>query len=72
MDSLLAPELKSNEFENLVNMAIECKRSEVILQQFKKTQDCSKIKTVFSLRNNLDRGRIFKKGMHYSLAYGYK
>ena len=74
MDSLLAPEFNSNEFENLVNLAIECKRSEVKMEQIKKTggQNCSKVKTVYTLKNNLDRGRILKKGMYDSLAYGYK
>ena len=76
MDSLLAPEFKSNEFDNLVNMAIECKKSELTMEQFKKNRKdiggCSKVKTVFTLRNNLDRGRILKKGMYDSLAYGYK
>ena len=76
MDSLLAPEFNSNEFDNLVNMAIEFKKSELTMEQFKKNRKdiggCSKVKTVFTLRNNLDRGRILKKGMYYSLAYGYK
>ena len=36
MDSLLAPEFNSNEFENLVNLAIECKKSEVKMEQIKK------------------------------------
>ena len=26
----------------------------------------------WTLKNNLDRGRILKKGMYDSLAYGYK
>ena len=76
MDSLLAPEFNSNEFDNLVNMAIECKKSELTMEQLKKNRKdiggCSKVKTVFTLRNNLDRGRILKKGMYDSLAYGYK
>ena len=76
MDSLLAPEFNSNEFDNLVNMAIEFKKSELTMEQFKKNRKDiggpSKVKTVFTLRNNLDRGRILKKGMYYSLAYGYK
>ena len=55
-------------------MAIECKKLEVKKEQIKKTggQNCSKVKTVFTLRNNLDRGRILKKGMYDSLAYGCK
>ena len=63
-----------SEFENLVNLAIECKKSEVKMEQIKKTggQNCSKVKTVYTLKNNLDRGRILKKGMYDSLAYGYK
>ena len=73
MDSLLAPEFNSNEFDNLVNMVIECKKSELTMEQFKKNcKDIGKVKTVFTLRNNLDRGRILKKGMYHSLAYGYK
>ena len=51
---------------------INAVKFKIEMSQFKKIKDSPKIKTLFTLKNNLDNRRYFKKGNYCSFAYGSK
>ena len=72
LDTLLAPELKYTDFDKFLSLAINAVKSKIEMSQFKKFKDSPKIKTLFTLKNNLDNRRYFKKGHYCSFAYRSK
>ena len=72
LDTLLAPKVGSEDFDHLLMTALHNQKSNIRMLQFKKTKDSVNQKTVFTLRNNLNKGRFLKTNMFDTLAYGFK
>ena len=72
LDTLLAPKLGSEDFDHLLMTALTNEKSNIRMLQFKKSKDSANQRTVFTLRNNLGKGRFLKNDMFDTLAYGFK
>ena len=72
LDSLLAPKLRAEDFDHLLMTKLINQKSNIRMLQFKKCQNSTPQKTVFTLRNNLSKGRFLKNDIFDTLAYGFK
>ena len=72
LDSLLAPKLRAEDFDHLLMTKLFNQKSNIRMLQFKKSQKSTPQKTVFTLRNNLSKGRFLKNDIFDTLAYGFK
>ena len=72
LDTLLAPKLGSEDFDHLLMTKLINQESNIRMLQFKKSQNSTTQKTVFTLRNNLSKGRFLKNNIFDTLAYGFK
>ena len=72
LDTLLAPKLGAEDFDHLLMTKLINQESNIRMLQFKKSQNSTTQKTVFTLRNNLSKGRFLKNNIFDTLAYGFK
>ena len=72
LDTLLAPKLTAGDFDHLLMTKLINQKSNIRMLQFKKSQNSTTQKTVFTFRNNISKGRFLKNDIFDTLAYGFK